>query len=105
MVKGLKDPIKHGERGKGGNREVETQNEHSKKPQGRPANMHIARHSFCIKKSKKKETKEQNEKPGTQINLTTAKDKRKTKVREQKTRKNGNVIQPKTKQEKKQRKQ
>ena len=105
MIKGLKGPIKHGERGKGGNREVETQNEHSKKPQGRPANMHIARHSFCIKKNKKKETKEQNEKPGTQINLTTAKDKRKTKVREQKTRKNGNVIQPKTKQEKKQRKQ
>ena len=57
MVKGLKGPIKHGERGKGGNREVETQNEHSKKPQDRPANMHIARHSFCIKKSKKKRNK------------------------------------------------
>lgn len=54
-------------------RKVANQNERSKKPKGRPANMHIARHQFGIykgqsppKKSKEK-TQQPNNVPKSQI--------------------------------------
>ena len=55
MFKGLKGPIKQGKGGKGKNREVQNQNEHSKKPKDRPANMYT--HNTLITGKKGKQTK------------------------------------------------
>ena len=63
MTIGLKGPIKHGKRGKGGNSEVANQNKNRKKSKGGHANMPPQHINFAHKKnntSKKKKGKTRN---------------------------------------------
>ena len=87
MNVGLKGSIKYGKRGKGGNREVVNQNEHSKKPKADLQTCTRQHINFAYKNSnasKKNTGKTRN----TESTLSPAKDNKRAKEGKQRTCKN-----------------